>query len=229
MSPATGEVQWLTPRGAMGSVDGLAVLRGHGVLVVSEFSVGLHALSQEDGSALSPPLRLPAASFLAVDRASNTIYASTEGAVVGVVWTGSTLQLTRSITSLGKQASRPIAVVPAVSAAGGSRLVVGNYSASRLDVLSLPRLRPVAAYRLPRGTKVVGLAADASGTALLIMDARTKNGDVFPWTLPTEWMVAAAPPDPLDHEDSSLAEEIRVAEVSPQSNAVAEGVVSERE
>jgi hypothetical protein len=192
LSPSSGEVLWTTPRGTLSSVDGVAVLRGEGVVIISEFAVGLHVLRGDDGGPVSPPFALQGASFLAVDRSTNTLFASANGAVVALAWSGAALKVLRSITSLGKQASRPMVVVPGATAMGGARLVVGNYSSSRIDVLSLPRLRPVAAYRLPRGTKVTGLAADARGTAIVVMNAGSKNGDVFPWPLPIEWTAATA-------------------------------------
>jgi hypothetical protein len=49
-------------------------------------------------------------------------------------------------------------------------------------VLSLPDRRLVQTYKL-EGMKVMGLAADPSGTALAVCDAASKAIHVLPWPL----------------------------------------------
>jgi hypothetical protein len=64
-----------------------------------------------------------------------------------------------------------------------SYLVVGTLGEPTLRVLSLPDRRLVHTHTL-EGMKVMGLAADPSGTALAVCDAAFKAIHVLLWPLP---------------------------------------------
>ena len=101
-----------------------------------------------------------------------------------------------AIACLLSRSSRPLAVVPAAAAGGVAHLVVGDYNSPKIWVAPLPiRVSPgepsFVEYMLP-DMFVVGLAADAAGGALLVMDSRSRDGRVLPWPL------RAAPPRAQD-------------------------------
>lgn len=81
--------------------------------------------------------------------------------------------------------ARPLAVVPPGPGRRAAHLVVGLYGTPRVQVLRLPSLEPLCApLQLGLGVLVVGLAADAAGTALLVADGASKTVLALPWPLP---------------------------------------------
>ena len=75
--------------------------------------------------------------------------------------------------------------MPAAPGRRTACLVVGLYGTPRVQVLRLPGLEPLCApLPVGAGVLVVGLAADAAGTALLVADGASKTVLALPWPLP---------------------------------------------
>jgi hypothetical protein len=78
---------------------------------------------------------------------------------------------------------RPVAVMPPTPVRHTSYLVVGTMDKPTLRVLSLPDRRLAHTHTL-EGIRVMGLAADPSGTVLAVCDAASEAIHVLPWPLP---------------------------------------------
>jgi hypothetical protein len=189
-------VRWSTALG--GSCYGIAVLPAQGVVVVSYYSHksydndSLRAHRLSDGSCIAR-VNVVEPSSIAADLATATLYVSTLGEVFAYHWDGASLVFDGFVDAAGDFDDwRPLAVVPPApgehspsqhsSGLRTSYLVVGTYCSSTLRVLSLPDRRLVQTYEL-EGMKVMGLAADPSGTALAVCDAASKAIHVLPWPL----------------------------------------------
>lgn len=79
--------------------------------------------------------------------------------------------------------TRPMAVMPPSPGKRHAHLVIGVLAKSSLRVLELPSRRCVFATELPDGVKVLGLAADHAGTALVVCDFAAKATLTLPWPL----------------------------------------------
>ena len=100
-----------------------------------------------------------------------------------------------SLQAAGLGSDRPIAIVPAPRrtwAAHAHLVVADEMSGCRLRVLALPAHRLVHEEALPAGARIVGLAADAAGTALVVCDLGAQAVRVLPWPLPGPGAAAIA-------------------------------------
>lgn len=188
---ASKTVRW-SAASIRGTCDGLAVLPSYVVVIVSDrASSFLHVYCLSDGTLIAS-VKANEPTSVAADPASATVYVSTyhdqEDAlkVSAFRWDGATLVFDGVVEAAGATDDRrPLAVMPPAPGFDSdlSYLVVGSFYSSTLHVLSLPDRRLVNTHDL-EGIKVVGLAADPSGTALAVCDGAYRNIHVLPWPLP---------------------------------------------
>jgi hypothetical protein len=179
-------VRWSAALG--GSCYGIAVLPAQGVVVVSNYAdYKLHVHRLSDGVRVaSTEAAYP--TYVASVPASGTVYACTgvypSCKVSAFRWDVAALVSEGVVEAAGTaDNSRPLAMIPLTPARHTPYLVVGTYRQPTLRVLSLPNRRLVHTHTL-EGMEVMGLAADPSGTALAVCDARSKAIHVLPWPLP---------------------------------------------
>lgn len=186
----THELRWALHDGAFSNLDAAAILHGLGLVIVCQYAGHvLTVLRISDGTIISS-LTLPSyPAFVATDRDTRAVFASVGGAVHELQWDEQRQELVDkgAMPGLLARSSRPLAVVPAIVPGGVAHLVVGDYNSPKLWVVPLPfRVSPgvpgFVEHVLPN-MGVVGLAADAAGSALLVMDARSRDGLVLPWPL----------------------------------------------
>ena len=195
----TRELRWASRDGAFSNLDAAAILHGLGLIIVCQYTAHILTVLRILDGAIVSSLTLPGApAFVATDRDTRAVFASIGGKVHELRWDEQRQELVDmdAITCLLSRSSRPLAVVPASAAGGVAHLVVGDYNSPQLWIAPLPiRVSPgvpsFVEYMLPN-ICVVGLAADAAGSALLVMDSRSRDGRVLPWPLP------AAPPRAQD-------------------------------
>jgi hypothetical protein len=211
-------VRW---RYATGSPDGscaVAVLPRLGLAAVSALPANaVHLLRLADGLRVGA-IAVEQPTGLAVDAETSTLYvscrsASAEGAPLrawrwrgsgGVAWDsapatlglgGAFIELPAvALAGAGRGSDRPITVVPAPlrSWACHAHLVVADeMSGPRLRVLSLPEHTLVHEEELPGGARIIGLAGDAVGSALVVCDHGSQALRVLPWPLPNGARVIA--------------------------------------
>jgi len=185
-------IRWSTVLGG-GDCGGIAVLPAHGVVVSSDYEsckLFIHRLS--DGTHLaSVDSEFPF--YAAADPATSSVYINTSYEVTSYLWDGTALVVDEVLGAVGSTGDcRPLAVVPPApgsklgqhsTSPRTSYLVVGTWNSSTLLILSLPDHRLVYTHEL-EGMKVMGLAADPSGTALAVCDTVAKAIHVLPWPLP---------------------------------------------
>ena len=186
---ASRAVRWSAALG--GSCWGIAVLSAQGVVVVSDLKDNqLHAHRLSDGTRIaSVEAREP--TYVAADPATSTMYVSTSVEMTAFRWDGAVLVAEGAVLvaegfveAAGATGNwRPLAVVPPATGQHTSYLVVGTKETPTLLVLTLPDRRLVHTHKL-EGMRVVGLAADPSGTALAVCDGESKAIHVLPWPLP---------------------------------------------
>ena len=179
---ASRAVRWSAALG--GSCWGIAVLSAQGVVVVSDLKDNqLHAHRLSDGTRIaSVEAREP--TYVAADPATSTMYVSTSVEMTAFRWDGAVLVAEGFVEAAGATGNwRPLAVVPPATGQHTSYLVVGTKETPTLLVLTLPDRRLVHTHKL-EGMRVVGLAADPSGTALAVCDGESKAIHVLPWPLP---------------------------------------------
>ena len=188
----THELRWALHDGVFSNLDAAAILHGLGLIIVCQYTDHLlSVLRISDGKIISS-LSLPGyPAFVATDRDTRAVFASVGGAVHELRWDEQRQELVDkgAIPGLLARSSRPLAVVPAAVADGVAHLVVGDYNSPKLWIVPLPfRVSPgepgfrVVEHVLPN-MGIVGLAADAAGSAILVMDARSRHGLVLPWPL----------------------------------------------
>jgi hypothetical protein len=177
-------VRWSTGLGS--NCCGIAVLPAQGLVVASvnrSNKLQVHRLA--DGALVSTALAV-GPSFIAADPTTDTLYVSTGPCISAFWWNGSALVSEGVVEAAGNKGyTRPLAVVPPAPGHRTTYLVVGTYGAPTLLVLSLPDRRLVHTHTL-EGMKVMGLAADPSGTALAVCDGASASNavHVLPWPLP---------------------------------------------
>lgn len=101
---------------------------------------------------------------------------------------GSTGSVASSSTRSVSVARREATPSPAFASEGGggwgSVLLVGSFAPPAIRVLSLPDCALLRTHRLPPASRVAGLAADPSGTAVVVMDSGPSAAAVvMPWPL----------------------------------------------
>jgi hypothetical protein len=173
-------------------IGGLATLPNRGVFFLAE------CLGQRSGGRIvaldtvtgAYVAHVPAdyATFLAVDAEASVLYASCS--VVGSgfsvfawYWDGTSLQPKGPVPGLqNTDRHHPIAVTPAGPGGGQAHLVTGVGHSPDLTVLSIPDYSLVRTDAL-QGIRVVGLAADPSGSALIVCSEEPEGGSVhvLPW------------------------------------------------
>jgi hypothetical protein len=183
---ASRTVRWSAALG--GRCWGIAVLPAQGVVVVSDRDHDkLHVHRLSDGVRVAST-KAASPSYVAAEPASGTVFAST-GRYPSCVasafrWDGVALVAEGVVKAAGTGDNLlPLAVMPPTPGLHASYLVVGTYDTPTLLVMSLPDRRLVHTHML-KGMRVTGLAADPSGTALAVCDARSKAIHVLPWPLP---------------------------------------------
>jgi hypothetical protein len=196
VNAASRVVSWSVALGERSRCYGIAVLPTQGLVVASDFGnsrLKLHRLS--DGTRIAS-VAVDCPTVVAADPISATVYVNTFTINISQVsafcWDGTTLVFDGVVEAAG-QADwiHPLAVMPLAPGPGPGRgpeqrtsyLVVGTLLSGILRVLSLPDRRLVFTHEL-KGIKVVGLAADPSGTALAVCDRASKAIHVLPWPLP---------------------------------------------
>ena len=111
-------------------------------------------------------------------------YRSHEFILIAFRWNGVTFANEGQVEAAGAtNAYRPLAVMPPAPGLHTSYLVMGTCFTPTLIVLSLPDRRLFHMHTLD-GIKVMGLAADPSGTALAVCDSASEAVHVLPWPLP---------------------------------------------
>ena len=195
-------VLWKSPI-QRGRCQGLAVLPRQGVVVVGSFQEGLlHVLRISDG-AWHCSVCAPFVSQVTADATTGNIYAITSGVGPSTVsifkWTSGRFGVLEGLDGYlaasgkisissprGAIFNRPLVVVPAASGKTTAHLVVAVAGSAELQVFSLPEGRSVYRTRLSHAyslMRIVGLAANPSGTALAICDAESGIVDVLSWPL----------------------------------------------
>jgi hypothetical protein len=170
-----------------GTCSGIALLPVQGVVVVSTKSeCKLHAQRLSDGVRIAST-EAACPEFVSSDPTSGTVYVSTGSNPYGVSafrWTGSVLVADGIVEAAGEASyGRPLTVMPPTYGRRTSYLIVGTTFSPTLLVLSLPDRRLVHTHKLV-GMRVIGLAADPSGTALAVCDRASNAIHVLPWPLP---------------------------------------------
>lgn len=190
----THALRWVTPPGSLSNCDAATIIRGVGLIVLCQYGIcELTVLRISDGAVVTS-LRLPGSPAFVVSDPDHrgVLFVSSAGAVHVLHWDEARQVLVDDglVEAFGHRSSRPLAVVPAAVAGGVAHLVVGDYNSSIVFVAPLPlpsppTVPPIRTVRLQK-MRVTGLAADAAGGALLVMDARSENGRVLPWPLVEE-------------------------------------------
>jgi hypothetical protein len=181
MDATSRAVRWST-----GSrfIYGIAVLPTQGLVVASVLDaneLGVYRLA--DGAFVSK-VHADHPTLIACDSARATLYVNTGTQVSAFRWNGSTLVSEGVVEAAGNKGyARPLAVTPPAPGQRTSYLVVGTIRTPTLLILSLPDRRLFHTHTL-EGMKVVGLAADPSGTAMAVCDAESNAIHVLPWPLP---------------------------------------------
>lgn len=155
----------------------------------------LEACRLSDGSCINN-LSIPSAfsntyiGYLAADVTARTIYAEVcfpfQYEVAAFYWDGTELANKGLVEAADvNMCRRLLAVVPPNPQLGvcTACLVVGSRNQSLLRVISLPDHRLVHTHD-EEGVEITGLAADPSGCALAICDARSHSIHVLSWPLP---------------------------------------------
>jgi hypothetical protein len=190
---STGTARWSTIAGHVS--HGIAALPSQGVFVVTDAANGqLHVHRLSDGARVSStvPGAAKAASFVASDAASGTVFVNTGTPpevyqTAAFRWSGAALEADGVVEAAGLCAvKRPLAVIPPPRGMRTSYLVVGDRFAMtpNLLVFSLPDRRLLHTHVLLEDTKVDGLAADPCGAAIAVWDAASRAVHVLPWPLP---------------------------------------------
>jgi hypothetical protein len=163
---------------------GIAVLPAQGLVVAClERSDELRVYRLADGFHVATAHAVHP-SFIAADPATATVYVDTDYGVTAFRWNGITLLSEGAVEAAGDSDDiRPLAVVLPAPGQHTSYLVVGKRFTPTLLVLSLPDYRLVHTHTLEE-MKVVGLAADPSGTALAVCDSASNAVHVLLWPLP---------------------------------------------
>lgn len=202
LDAASRAVRWRYETGSPDGTCALAVLPRRRLVAVSALPANaVHLLRLSDGARASCiDVDMPVA--LAADAATDTLFvscrASGGGAGEGSETRGCPLRAWRfsdatqsfvelratALAAAGLGSDRPIAVVPAPlrSWSAHAHLVVGEMSGPGLRVLSLPGLALVHAGAL-EGARIVGLAGDPAGSALVVCDYAAQAVRVLPWPL----------------------------------------------
>ena len=146
---------------------------------------------------------------IAADDTTGAVFVSADGSVLAFHWSGAALVPAGRVLAAGqsspidaerggKRLPRPLAVVPGRGSGGAATLVVGVLSTD--EARSLAIRHPVADMPLVSsgslcpGAKIVGLAADPGGGALVICDGgRERAVRVVEWSQHTAWVAGAAP------------------------------------
>jgi len=191
---------WATPIGSFVNCRGAAAIPDAGVVFASNYwdnQLCVHYAG--DGRRLAS-FALTDTSYLAADPSSGIVYASCRGGIVPFEWVASggagVLKRHPNVDLSGTpQASNPdhaLTVVPPAFGKSTAYLVSASYSSS-LAVFALsstgageactPTATLIHVHELD-GASVYGLAGDAAGTALAVIDAASHNTHVLPWPLP---------------------------------------------
>ena len=203
-SPATPQplqLLWATPIGSFVNCRGAAAVPDVGVVFASNYwdnVLCVHAAG--DGGRLAS-VALTDTSYLAADPTSGIVFASCRGGIVPFEWvpasTGAgALKRHPNVDLSGTpQASNPdhcLAVVPPAFGKSTAYLVSASYSSS-LAVFALSSTGAGEAYTPTatlihvhelEGASVYGLAGDAAGTALAVIEGMSHETLVLPWPLP---------------------------------------------
>ena len=195
-------LRWRTPANSFSSCYGMAVSSALGYVFATSFHDNmLHCHRLSDGERVaSLPLPLGNPRFVAVDPCSGNIFVSVDGVVCvvrccpgedgvgGVVSPTTLVVIMQEVIEAGRATHcRPLCVVPpriySVGHPAQAFLVVGDFQSPCMRVLSLPGLAPVCSHRLV-GVRIVGLASDPWGSALVVCDATSSEVRTLPWPLP---------------------------------------------
>jgi hypothetical protein len=176
-------VRWSTALGS--SCCGIAMLPEQGLIVTSAYGayqLRVHRLADGAIVASTPAVGRPF--IIAADPTTATLYVCSGVQVTAFRWNGGALVSEGVLEAAGDTGNlRPLAVVPPAPGQRSSYLVVGTHNSPTLLILSLPDRRLVHTHTL-EGMKVMGLAADPSGTALAVCNGASKAVHVLPWPLP---------------------------------------------
>ena len=127
--------------------------------------------------------------------------------------TGSVSSSTRSVSVARRDATpSPAAFASEGWGGGGSVLLVGSFAPPAIRVLSLPDCALLRTHRLPPASRVAGLAADPSGTAVVVMDSGPSAAAVvMPWPLPLPLVL----PGEMGGEGGALGDAAASGDKSP--------------
>lgn len=180
-------IRWKTVQDVDATIIAMTMLPQHG-LVLTTGSNKICAYQVSDGTQVSST-QVFGCSQIACDEATSTVFATTitdDCFIVAYQWDpmANTLvfngQIEPPFQSLPFRRNRFIAVVPALSPASSSYLVVGTWGFSKLYVFSLPDRRLV--YTHVFNYPIENITADPSGNALAVQDS-TKTFHVISWPL----------------------------------------------
>ena len=182
-------VRWSTP---VKHCLGLAPLAAHDVVVASSYySECLHILRLSDGSEVNRVPIVGEPLYLASDMASGMVFASVRRAydnVVAFEWRDGTLIEKQEVST----ETNVVAVVPASRSSGIAHVLSARCGNSSIFVYSLPDLALVHTHHL-EGVEIAGIAADASGTSIVVCDNSSNALLVLEWPLEAEAQVGPGP------------------------------------
>jgi hypothetical protein len=187
----THTLRWSAPAAGC---RGIAVLSERGVFIAAFHATSsLHVYRIADGALLSTSSKLPGMPvYAAADPITSTVFVSVGVQVHAYKWDGNML-LSQGVVKESEPGEnyRALAWIPPSDSSPLSYLVVGTWGTSEVMVLSLPDCKLIARISLRRPPEsqraglsltVKGLAADPTGSSLVVCD----NDDgvyVLPWPL----------------------------------------------
>jgi hypothetical protein len=188
----TRRPRWTSRKGEFSDCVGLAIMPMQRCVAASSYSKKeVRVLRVADGALVTSVSPLEGPCWLAYDAASETLFINTRKSVVAATWddTAGTFGPVRPVVLAGEtNNNRPLVVIPAAPGAPheSSSLIVATASTRDALCISLPNLDQVRPFRFPSGIEVMGLAADPSGNAIVVISSTDKTMHVLPWPLPED-------------------------------------------
>lgn len=187
LDPTTHAVRWRTEIGAfLGDILGISVIDALGIVVACDAGGAIHSHRLSDGKRVGS-LDMTESRFSAYDALSGSLFVNIRRSRVGCFRFIEGSPIPTFHGELGHLDSdqnmwRPLAVVPPAHGKSRAHLVVGVLDSADVSVFTLPSLDLIHRHTFA-GIKVVGLAADPAGGALVVCDSVSRDAHVLAWPL----------------------------------------------